>query len=115
MLPAAGVNQGRDCMDSVRIGIIGLHNHYHAYPMANLLRYIPAYQKAKELVEQGVVGKLTSAFYSIRIPATFIKDAPDVDYQGWYTDPIKGGGGGFIDHGVHFTDWLRWFFECDAV
>src|SRR5258706_15781327 len=38
MLPDAGVNQGRDCMDSVRIGIIGLHNHYHAYPMANYLK-----------------------------------------------------------------------------
>ncbi len=83
--------------------------------MAYLLRYLPAYRKAKELVEQGVIGRLTSAFYSIRIPATFIKDAPDVNYRGWYADPQKGGGGGFIDHGVHFTDWFRWFFESDAV
>jgi predicted dehydrogenase len=83
--------------------------------MAYLLRYLPAYQKAKQLVDEGVIGKLTSAFYSIRIPATFIKDAPGVDYRGWYADPAKGGGGGFIDHGVHFTDWFRWFFESDAV
>jgi len=83
--------------------------------MAYLLRYLPAYQKAKALVDEGVIGKLTSAFYSIRIPATFIKDAPHVDYRGWYADPQKGGGGGFIDHGVHFTDWFRWFFESEAV
>jgi len=83
--------------------------------MAYLLRYLPAYQKARQLVADGVIGKPTSAFYSIRIPASFIKDAPDADTQGWYADPFKGGGGGFIDHGVHFTDWFRWFFESEAV
>ena len=83
--------------------------------MAYLLRYLPAYQKARQLVDQGIIGALTSAFYSIRIPATFIKDAPDVETRGWYADPLKGGGGGFIDHGVHFTDWCRWFFGGDAV
>src|SRR5258707_8424371 len=38
MLPDAGGTQGRNRMDNVRIGIIGLHNHYHAYPMANYLK-----------------------------------------------------------------------------
>jgi len=83
--------------------------------MAYLLRYLPAYQKMKQLVDKGAIGTLTSAFYSIRIPAHFIKDTPDADHLGWYADPIKGGGGGFLDHAVHFTDWTRWFFGQDAV
>lgn len=82
--------------------------------MAYLLRFTPAYQKAKELIDAGVIGRPTSAFYSIRVPVAFIRDAPDVVEQGWYVDPAKGGGGGFIDHGVHFTDALRWFFNSDA-
>ena len=83
--------------------------------LAYLLRYLPAYRRVFEAVEAGAVGDLVSGFYSIRFPAGFIKDNPDADDQGWYRDPIKGGGGGFIDHGVHFTDFFRWFFKSEAV
>jgi predicted dehydrogenase len=83
--------------------------------LAYLLRFIPAYRRAFEIVSAGAVGELVSAFYSIRIPATFITDAPDVRERGWYGDPVKAGGGGFLDHGVHFTDFFRWFFQSEAA
>jgi predicted dehydrogenase len=83
--------------------------------LAYLLRFIPAYRRAFEIVSSGALGDLVSAFYSIRIPATFITDAPDVSEQGWYGDPIRAGGGGFLDHGVHFTDFFRWFFQAEAT
>jgi predicted dehydrogenase len=83
--------------------------------MAYLLRFQPAYQRAKELIQAGVIGRPTSAFYSIRVPLDFIRDAPDVQTQGWYADPVKNGGGGFIDHGAHFADALRWLFDSDAT
>jgi predicted dehydrogenase len=82
--------------------------------MAYLLRFLPAYQRIYEAVEAGAVGDLVSGFYSIRFPAGFIKDSPGATDQGWYRDPLKGGGGGFIDHGVHFTDFFRWFFRSEA-
>lgn len=83
--------------------------------MAYLLRFLPVYQRVHEVVASGAVGDLVSAFYSIRIPAHFIKDAPDADTQGWYADPKRAGGGGFLDHAVHFTDFLRWFFASEPV
>jgi len=83
--------------------------------IAYLLRFIPAYRRAYEVVASGALGDLVSAFYSLRIPATFITDAPDVSEQGWYGDPVKAGGGGFLDHGVHFTDFFRWFFQAEAT
>jgi predicted dehydrogenase len=82
--------------------------------LAYLLRYLPAYQRVYEAVEAGAVGELVSGFYSIRFPAHFIKDSPGATDQGWYRDPVRGGGGGFIDHGVHFTDFFRWFFKSEA-
>jgi predicted dehydrogenase len=82
--------------------------------MAYLLRFLPVYRQAWEAVQEGAVGKLVSGFYSIRIPADFIKDSPNATTQGWYADVAKSGGGGFIDHGVHFTDFFRWFFASDA-
>lgn len=81
--------------------------------LAYLLRYLPAYQEVKAAVDAGAVGELVSGFYSIRFPVWAITDRPGVKEQGWYTDPIKGGGGGFLDHGVHFTDFFRWFFASE--
>jgi predicted dehydrogenase len=83
--------------------------------LAYLLRYLPAYRQVYEAVEAGAVGQLVSGFYSIRFPAGFIKDSPGASDQGWYADPVKGGGGGFLDHGVHFTDFFRWFFASEPV
>jgi predicted dehydrogenase len=83
--------------------------------LAYLLRFLPPYLKAHEIVKSGAVGDLISAFYSIRVPASFIKGAPDADTQGWYADPAKAGGGGFLDHAVHFTDFFRWFFASEPT
>jgi predicted dehydrogenase len=83
--------------------------------MAYLLRFLPAYREALKAAEVGAIGKLVSGIYSIRVPAEFIKDHPGADNLGWYADPIKGGGGGFLDHGVHFTDFFRWFFKTDPA
>ena len=82
--------------------------------LAYLLRFIPVYERAYEIVRSGAIGELVSAFYSIRIPASFIEDFPGAGDQGWYRDPIRAGGGGFLDHGVHFTDFIRWFFASEA-
>lgn len=82
--------------------------------LAYLLRFLPAYRKAHEIVASGGVGELVSGLYSIRVPAGFIKDTPDATAQGWYADPEKAGGGGFLDHAVHFTDFFRWFFGSEA-
>jgi predicted dehydrogenase len=83
--------------------------------LAYLLRFLPAYLEVKKAVEAGAVGDLVSGFYSIRFPVGAITDAPGVAEQGWYTDPIRGGGGGFLDHGVHFTDFFRWFFGSEPA
>jgi predicted dehydrogenase len=83
--------------------------------MAYLLRFLPVYCEVYEDVQNGAVGDLVSGFYSIRFPAGFIKDSPNATDQGWYRDPLKGGGGGFLDHGVHFTDFFRWFFKSEPA
>ncbi len=82
--------------------------------LAYLLRYLPAYRQVKEAVDAGAVGDLVSGFYSIRFPIAAITDSPLTRDQGWYIDPIRNGGGGFLDHGVHFTDFFRWFFGSEA-
>jgi predicted dehydrogenase len=83
--------------------------------MAYLLRYLPVYRRVYQAVQDGAVGELVSGIYSIRFPVGAITDSPQTSDPGWYADPMRSGGGGFLDHGVHFTDFFRWMFRSDPV
>jgi len=83
--------------------------------MAYLLRYLPVYRRVYQAVQDGAVGELVSGIYSIRFPVGAITDSPQTPDPGWYADPVRSGGGGFLDHGVHFTDFFRWMFRSEPV
>ena len=66
-------------------------------------RYHPAFLKARELFESGVLGKLM-----------FIRGryghGGRIGYEKeWRADPALSGGGELIDQGVHLIDLARWF------
>jgi predicted dehydrogenase len=82
-----------------------------AYP----LRFAPPYAKAKRWIEAGKIGEPVSGAYSMRIPLPLMRGTPDADDPGWFIDPEKSGGGGFLDHCIHYADLLRWLFNSEAV
>lgn len=85
------------------------------FMMAYLIRYLPPYVKARQLIEAGVIGKPLTMKISIRCPLYFITDSPDVAEPGWYVDPKRGGYGGFNDHGIHYTDIMRYLLGSEPV
>jgi predicted dehydrogenase len=85
------------------------------FMMAYLIRYLPAYKKAKELIATGVIGRTLTMKISIRCPLDFIRDHPGATQPGWYTDPSRGGGGGFLDHGIHYADTMRFLLGSEPV
>jgi predicted dehydrogenase len=85
------------------------------FMMAYLIRYLPAYRKAKELIESGVIGRPLTLKISIRCPLGFIRDNPKATDPGWYTDPQRGGAGGFLDHGIHYADAMRFLLGSEPV
>lgn len=85
------------------------------FMMAYLIRFLPPYKKAKELIEEGVVGRPLSMRIGIRCPLNFIRDHPNAAEPGWYTDPKRGGAGGFLDHGIHYADTLRFLLGSEPV
>jgi len=86
-----------------------------AFMMAYLIRYLPPYVKARKLIEEGVIGKPLTMKISIRCPLYFITDSPDTAEPGWYVDPKRGGYGGFNDHGIHYTDIMRYLLGSEPV
>jgi predicted dehydrogenase len=85
------------------------------FQMAYLIRYLPAYKKARQLICDGVIGRPLTMKIGIRCPLQFIRDNPDATEPGWYTDPKRGGAGGFMDHGIHYSDTLRFLLGSEAV
>jgi predicted dehydrogenase len=85
------------------------------FMMAYLIRYLPAYRKAKELIQSGVIGRPLTMKISIRCPLAFIRDNPKATEPGWYTDPKRGGAGGFLDHGIHYADAMRFLLGSEPV
>jgi predicted dehydrogenase len=63
------------------------------FQMAYLIRYLPPYKKARQLIADGVVGKPLTMKIGIRCPLNFIRDSPEATEPGWYTDPKRGGAG----------------------
>jgi len=85
------------------------------FMMAYLIRYLPAYRKAKQFIEEGRIGRPLSMRIGIRCPLNFIRDSPDADSPGWYIDPKRAGAGGFLDHGIHYADTLRFLLNSEPV
>jgi predicted dehydrogenase len=85
------------------------------FMMAYLIRYLPAYKKTKELIVRGVIGRPLTMKISIRCPLDFIRDHPGATEPGWYTDPNQGGAGGFLDHGIHYSDTMRFLLGSEPV
>jgi len=66
-------------------------------------RYHPAFQKAREIFETGVLGKL------MFIRARYGHGGRIGYDKEWRADPKLSGGGELIDQGVHLIDLSRWF------
>jgi len=95
--PAARtVHEARECLSAAehsgRIVRVGFNHRYH-----------PAFQKAREIFEQGLLG-----------PLMFIRGryghGGRLGYEKeWRSRPEISGGGELIDQGVHLIDLSRWF------
>jgi predicted dehydrogenase len=83
--------------------------------LAYHVRFSPVYQKVKALIDEGVIGRPMTMKMSIRCPLQYVTDTPTSSTPGWYIDPALAGGGGFLDHAVHYTDAMRYLLGSEAV
>lgn len=69
-------------------------------------RIIPSVQKAKELVEGGLIGKLYGA--EIHVVADQTRLTRKSYQEAWYTDPARSGGGHLTWLGIHWLDLVMY-------
>jgi UDP-N-acetylglucosamine 3-dehydrogenase len=69
--------------------------------VAHVVRFFPAYAKAKELVDNGVIGE--------PVKCSAYRVGPTSDWNSWYTNK-KISGGIVFDLSIHDIDFIRWCF-----
>ena len=85
--------------------------------------FIPAESRAREndqnqrlttLVRSNALGRLVSGNFVLSggLPKAWPDSAPD---GGWWADPSRGPGGGWIDHSIYQIDLLRWLLGEEVV
>lgn len=73
--------------------------HGVIFEIAFPVRFHPAVQRVKQLLEQGRIGRI------LAMRGTNRGQNPG----GWFVDPALSGGGAVLDHTVHVVDLMRWF------
>ena len=71
-------------------------------------RFIPEAERAREIISQGLLGKLLTIKALIGLAGIEEIGCPDYMVE-WMGDPVRGGGGALIDEGAHVFDLLHWF------
>ncbi|MEM2111177.1 MAG: Gfo/Idh/MocA family oxidoreductase [Candidatus Bathyarchaeia archaeon] len=64
------------------------------------------------LINKGVIGTPFAAYFSTL--AILPLRAPGINEPGWFVDPQKAAGGGFIDHAVYDVSLLRKYFDSEV-
>lgn len=68
--------------------------------------------RIKKLIDEGVIGKPCVIHSNLLAIPPLCE--PGVDKPGWFADPHKASGGGFIDHAVYAVGKLRWYFNSEV-
>jgi UDP-N-acetylglucosamine 3-dehydrogenase len=77
------------------------------FMVGHALRFSPDYIRAKQLVDEGKLGKIGT----VRL----IRESGMPGWASWFADPAKSGGV-LLDMSIHDLDWLRWTFgEAERV
>lgn len=87
-----------------------LDQNYVINMIGYMMRFIPTFKKAKEVIQKEQLGKVISYNARTAVSQLFKKGT------GWRYSKKDSGGGVLITQGVHLVDLLNWYFETpDSV
>lgn len=77
-------------------------------PAETSLRVSELHQFTKQLIDDGRLGDVVSGNFTLT--SSLPQNWPDAPFDGgWWVDPTRVPGGGWIDHAIYKVDRLRWF------
>lgn len=83
-------------------------------PAESTLRQSTLHQSVKAMIDAGEIGDLVSGNFTLT--SSLPQNWPGAPFDGgWWTDPAKVPGGGWIDHAIYKVDRLRWMLGKEVV
>jgi predicted dehydrogenase len=83
------------------------------FPTEGARRLQPVYRRIKEWIDAGRIGRPLQGRFFFHAPLP--QGWPGDRDPGWWADPARTPGGGFLDHAVYHVDLARWFFGSEPV
>jgi predicted dehydrogenase len=77
-------------------------------PFEALHRLAPRYQQIKRWIDEGRIGRPQR--YSQSLHTGLPQEWPGAQASGWWVDPARVPGGGWLDHAIYAVDLARWLF-----
>jgi len=82
-------------------------------PAESRQRLSAQYARLKSWVDEGRLGRILTASFSLW--ASLPRSWPDDPDPGWFADPNRAPGGGWIDHAIYHIDLLRWLTGSEVA
>lgn len=103
---ARTLHEATQILDAVRrAGVIFM-------PAESTSRHAAQPQQIKRWIAEGKLGRIITATYHQHtgLPQRW----PEKSDSGWFTDPARAPGGGWIDHAIYHIDMLRWLLDDEV-
>jgi myo-inositol 2-dehydrogenase / D-chiro-inositol 1-dehydrogenase len=88
-------------LEAGRAMVAACHAHHVKLMYAETICFTPKYARAKQLVEEGAIGKM----YMIKQG-----EKHSGPHSAWFYDIERSGGGSIMDMGCHGIEWSRWMY-----
>ncbi|MEQ7005934.1 Gfo/Idh/MocA family oxidoreductase [Actinopolymorpha sp. B17G11] len=82
------------------------------FPAESQLRTTAMNQQIRTWLDEGRLGQVRTASYSLW--SSLPQGWAGVSDPGWFTDPERAPGGGWIDHAIYHLDQLRWLLRAEV-
>jgi predicted dehydrogenase len=81
------------------------------FPLESAWRLAASHSRNKQWVEQGRIG--TAIRYTHTMNSSLPMAWPGSSESGWWLDPERVPGGGWLDHAIYALDFARWMFAAE--
>lgn len=85
----------------------------HFFPLDTLARLNPERRRQKQWLDEGRIGRPVR--FTQTLNSSLPQAWPGSNEGGWWLDPKRTPGGGWIDHAIYAIDSARWLFGSEPV
>ncbi|GAB4111950.1 MAG: hypothetical protein Fur005_13890 [Roseiflexaceae bacterium] len=85
----------------------------HYFPLESAWRLGAEKIRQKQWIDEGRIGKVVR--YTHTLNGSLPQAWPGASESGWWLDPARVPGGGWLDHAIYALDYARWIYGAEPI